>query len=90
MVDVGYGQVSLLARVNNRFVSADGAGAKPLIAGASAASTWERFTMVRSSDGTVSFKAAVNNKYVSADGAGSKPLIANGPTISTWEKFTLG
>ncbi|MEU8111623.1 glycosyl hydrolase, partial [Micromonospora sp. NPDC048947] len=64
--------------------------AKPLIAGAATASTWERFTMVRNSDGTVSFKAAVNNKYVSADGAGSKPLIANGPVISSWERFTLG
>ena len=71
-------------------MSADGAGAKPLIAKASTASTWERFTLVRSSDGTVSLKAGVNNLYVSADGAGSKPLIANRPTISTWERFILG
>ncbi|RAO23951.1 hypothetical protein ONO23_06208 [Micromonospora noduli] len=71
-------------------MSADGAGTKPLIANGPAVSTWERFTMVRNSDGTVSFKAGINNKYVSADGAGSKPLIANGPAVSTWEKFTLG
>ncbi|MEV7329998.1 S8 family serine peptidase [Micromonospora sp. NPDC093244] len=79
----------LRARSNGKFVSADGAGSKPLVNNGPAFGAWERFDIVDAGSGLVALRAKVNGKFVSADGAGSKPLIANGPAISTWEKFQL-
>ncbi|MET8229206.1 S8 family serine peptidase [Micromonospora sp. NPDC005298] len=79
----------LRARSNGKFVSADGAGSKPLVNNGPAFGAWERFDIVDAGSGLVALRAKVNGKFVSADGAGSKPLIANGPAVSTWEKFQL-
>ena len=45
MVRNSDGTVSFKAGINNKYVSADGAGSKPLIANGPAVSTWEKFTL---------------------------------------------
>jgi hypothetical protein len=40
------GTVSLLAQANNRFVTAENAGAAALIANRTAIGTWEQFTLI--------------------------------------------
>lgn len=39
------GSASFKAAVNNRYVAAEGAGTKPLLAGRTAISGWEKFTL---------------------------------------------
>ncbi|MCG5463546.1 S8 family serine peptidase [Micromonospora sp. MED01] len=79
----------LLARSNGYFVSADGAGSKPLASVGPVLGGWEKLDIVDAGSGLVALRANVNGKYVSANGAGSKPLIAAAATVSTWEKFQL-
>jgi len=70
-------------------VTADNAGASPLIANRTAVGTWETFQLIHNSNGTVSLLAMANNLFVTADNAGASPLIANRTAIGTWEQFTL-
>ncbi|MGC4850777.1 S8 family serine peptidase [Micromonospora sp. DT15] len=79
----------LLARSNGYFVSADGAGSKPLAAVGPVLGGWEKLDIVDLGSGLVALRANVNGKYVSANGAGSKPLIAAAASVSTWERFQL-
>lgn len=79
----------LLARSNGYFVSADGAGSKPLAAVGPVLGGWEKLDIVDAGNGLVALRANVNGKYVSATGAGSKPLIATATSVSTWERFQL-
>ena len=81
--------VSFRAMANNMIVTADNAGASPLIANRTAISTWESFDLITNSNGTISFRAHANNLIVTADNAGASPLIANRTAIGTWEQFTL-
>jgi hypothetical protein len=81
------GWSSIKAMANNDFVSADNAGASPLIANRTVAQGWEEFKLINNSDGTVSFLAMVNNKYVTADINQGGKLIAEATTIQQWEKF---
>ncbi|WP_444949387.1 S8 family serine peptidase [Micromonospora ureilytica] len=79
----------LLARSNGKYVSADGAGSKPLAAVGPALGAWEKYDIVDAGSGLVALRAKVNGKYVSATAAGTKPLVAEGPSVSTWEQFQL-
>ncbi|MFC4104172.1 glycoside hydrolase family 30 beta sandwich domain-containing protein [Paenibacillus xanthanilyticus] len=81
------GAVSLKASANGSFVSADNAGADPLVANRTAVGDWEKFRLVSNSDGTVSLQAVTNNKYVMADLNNGGRLIAASTAIGTWEKF---
>jgi hypothetical protein len=81
--------VSLRAHANNKIVTADDAGASPLIANRTAIGTWEEFDLIHNSNGSVSFRALANNDIVTADDAGASPLIANRTAIGTWEEFDL-
>jgi hypothetical protein len=83
------GAISLRAHANSMYVTADNAGASPLIANRTAIGTWETFDQINNSDGTISLRAHANSMYVTADNAGASPLIANRTAIGTWEKFTL-
>ncbi|HET6296545.1 MAG TPA: DUF5703 domain-containing protein [Kribbella sp.] len=89
MADLGGGNVSLRAKVNNLLVAADNAGAGPLIAKNTAVGSWETFQLIRNPDGTVSFRAQINNQLVCADNAGAAPLIANRAAVGPWESFDL-
>ncbi|MEV4277566.1 trypsin-like serine protease [Actinoplanes xinjiangensis] len=83
--------VSLRARVNGKFVTADNAGADPLIANRdTVGGSWEKFDSFELGDGVIALRAHVNGKYVTADSAGASPLIANRDHVGgTWEKFLL-
>jgi aryl-phospho-beta-D-glucosidase BglC (GH1 family) len=80
---------SIKAMANSNFVSADNAGASPLIANRTTAQGWEKFQIVNNSDGTISFLSMANGKYVTADisTTGGNKLIAQATTIQQWEKF---
>jgi hypothetical protein len=70
-------------------VTADNAGASPLIANRTAIGTWESFQLIHNSNGTVSLFALANSRYVTAENAGAQALIANRTAIGTWEQFDL-
>jgi alpha-L-fucosidase 2 len=83
------GSVSLRAHANGNIVSADNAGAAPLIANRTAIGGWEQFDLITNPDGSVSLRAHANANFVSADNAGAAPLIANRTAIGGWEQFDL-
>jgi alpha-L-fucosidase 2 len=80
---------SLMAQINSRYVSADNAGANPLIANKTAITSWEQFDIADLGNGNVSLKARANGMYVCADNAGANPLIANRAAAGAWETFKL-
>jgi hypothetical protein len=80
--------ISLKSLANNLFVCADNAGASPLIANRTVASTWESFLVVDQGNGNVALRSLANNLYVSADNDSSPlTLIANRTVASNWETF---
>ncbi|MEU4478109.1 GH25 family lysozyme [Micromonospora sp. NPDC023966] len=81
--------VALRARVNSRYVVAESAGAKPLIANRTSVGLWEQFDVVDAGGGFVALRARANGMYVVAESAGTKALIANRTSIGAWEKFTI-
>jgi GH25 family lysozyme M1 (1,4-beta-N-acetylmuramidase) len=89
LVGGGLAQMSLLARVNNRYVTADNYGRAPLIANRTSIGLWEKFDVVNAGSGFVALRAHVNGRYVTAEKAGTLPLIANRTAIGSWEKFRI-
>jgi hypothetical protein len=81
--------VSLRSLANGMYVTADNAGASPLIANRTAIGAWEQFDLPSPSSGHIALQAHANNMYVTADNAGASPLIANRTAIGTWETFQL-
>jgi beta-glucanase (GH16 family) len=79
--------VSIRASANNTFVSAENAGASPLVANRATVSTWEQFRVIDNGDGTISLQSVINNLYVTADPATGGKLIANRSAISNQERF---
>jgi hypothetical protein len=81
--------ISLRAHANGDMVTADNAGASPLIANRTAVGPWESFDLIGNSDGSVSLRAHANGDIVTADNAGASPLIANRTAVGAWESFDL-
>lgn len=81
--------ISLQSMINNRFVCAESAGAKPLIANRTVVGEWEKFDLIGVGNGQVAMRAHANGRFVCAESAGTKPLIANRTSIGLWETFTL-
>jgi lysophospholipase L1-like esterase len=81
--------ISLRARANSRYVTADNAGASALIANRAAIGPWEQFDLVDAGGGNVALRAHANNRYVAAESAGAQPLIANRDAVGAWEQFQL-
>jgi hypothetical protein len=79
--------VSLRAMANNLIVTADNAGASPLIANRTAVGAWEQFDLLDAGNGNVALRAHANNLIVTADNAGASPLIANRTAVGQWETF---
>jgi hypothetical protein len=75
------------AGANNQVVTAENAGASPLIANRGAVGPWERFYVEDRGGGYVALKAMVNNRYVCADNGGASSLIANRTGVGQWETF---
>jgi beta-glucosidase len=78
--------VSLRARVNSQYVTAENAGASPLIANRGAIGPWEQFDEVDQAGGAVALRSHANAKYVTA---GSSPLIADAASAGTAQIFDL-
>jgi hypothetical protein len=75
---------------NGLYVSAESAGAKPLVANRVAIGPWEKFYQsILTRLTSVSFTARANNRVVTAESAGAKPLIANRTAVGSWETFDL-
>ncbi|HEX4722524.1 MAG TPA: hypothetical protein VH333_08420 [Pseudonocardiaceae bacterium] len=81
--------ISLRAHANSDIVTADNAGASPLIANRTAVGAWEQFDLINNADGSVSLRAHANGDIVTADNAGASPLIANRTSVGAWEEFDL-
>jgi hypothetical protein len=79
----------IIANVNQSYVTAEAAGASPLIANRPGVGAWEQFQVVDQGNGYVALRSMINGKYVCADNAGSSPLIANRDSAGTWEQFQL-
>ncbi|MEZ0068213.1 hypothetical protein ABIA32_004237 [Streptacidiphilus sp. MAP12-20] len=81
--------ITLRSKANHDYVTAENAGANPLIANRTAAGPWEQFDVVDAGNGNIALRARINGRYVTADNAGAGPLIANRTSIGTWETFRL-
>jgi hypothetical protein len=81
--------ISLRAHANGMYVTADNAGASPLIANRTAIGPWEEFDMVDEGNGNIALFAHADSRYVTADNAGASPLIANRTAVGLWETFGL-
>jgi len=81
--------ISLRAHANGKFVTAENAGAQPLIANRTAIGPWEQFDLLEAGNGTNALRAHANSKIVTADNAGANPLIAGQTAIGTSETFLL-
>jgi len=86
---LGTGVVSLQSRTNNAYVTAENAGASPLIANRGAVGPWERFDMVPLSDGNIALLALTNNRFVTAGSNGDGQLIANRTAAGIAEDFQV-
>lgn len=69
------------------WVTAEDAGASPLIANRATPRGWETFRLIRNGDGTVGL-VACNNLYVSLDN-GTAPLIADRTAEDACERFPM-
>lgn len=81
--------ISLKAHANGDYVTADNAGASPLIANRTAIGPWESFDEIDQGGGYIALRAHANNLYVTADNAGAAPLLAKVTAVGTWEQFLL-
>jgi Trypsin len=78
---------ALLARANGKYVTAENAGAAPLIADRTDVTIWALYEMIDQHDGYVALRSRANGKYVCAENAGAAPLIANRAVVGVWEEF---
>jgi len=81
--------ISLRAHANGMYVTADNAGASPLIANRTAIGPWEKFDMVDEGNGNIALFAHADSRYVTAENAGASALIANRTAVGLWETFGL-
>jgi hypothetical protein len=81
--------ISLFAKVNSRYVTAESTGTKPLIANRTVAGRWELFDQVDAGDGYIALRSHTNGKYVTAGGTGETPLIADRAAVGRWEGFKI-
>ncbi|GIF53659.1 hypothetical protein DFJ67_2531 [Asanoa ferruginea] len=81
------GSVSLRAKLNGKYVTAEKAGKQPLYANRAAIGPWEKFTRYAVGAGPAPILALVNSGFVTAESAGKKPLIANRGDAALWEFF---
>jgi beta-glucosidase-like glycosyl hydrolase len=81
--------ISLRAHANGDYVTAENAGASPLIANRTAIGPWEEFDEIDLGNGNIALRAHANNEYVCADNTGTSPLIANRTAVGLWETFAL-
>ncbi|MEU7865338.1 PKD domain-containing protein [Dactylosporangium sp. NPDC049140] len=73
--------LSLMALSNARYVSAEAAGAQPMVANRTVSGDWEKFDLLDIGNGDVALLPLVRGIVVSLDGSGR--LVANGGAIDS-------
>jgi lysophospholipase L1-like esterase len=81
--------ISLRAESDNDIVTADNAGASPLIANRTAVGVWEQFDEISEGTGYIALRAHANGLLVEAASAGASPLIANSTVVGAYQTFQL-
>jgi len=81
--------ISLRSHANAQLVTADNAGAAPLIANRAAIGPWEQFDLLDAGNGNIALRAHANGLVVTAENAGTASLIANRTAVGLWETFQL-
>ena len=85
-------EVSIKAYSNGKFLCADDVGqpnARLIMANRDIPSDWEKFMIVRNSDGTISIKSLANGKFLSSMINSDGRLIAWADVNDAWEKFWI-
>jgi hypothetical protein len=80
--------IGLVANANNLYVTAENAGASPLIANRNDLGLWEQFQIQDQGNGYIAIKSLINGKFVSAN-TGASALIANQNAVGVSEQFKL-
>ncbi|AME26987.1 hypothetical protein [Burkholderia sp. PAMC 26561] len=80
--------VSFQAMANGNDVTADNAGASPLIANRTTVGPWELYMVVDAGNTNIALKSLSNNLYVTTGSNGSSPLSASTASIGLRETFT--
>lgn len=83
------GVIALRAHANGKYVTAENAGAAPLIANRDAIGGWEQFDELNQGSGLIALRSHANNLIVTAENAGASSLIANRTSAGAWETFAL-
>jgi len=81
--------ISLRAHADKCYVTAENAGAAPLVANRTAIGAWEQFDLLDAGGGNVALRAHANGRLVCAENAGASALIANRDAIGPWETFRI-
>ena len=84
--------IGLMAGANGKYVTAENAGDKPLIANRAAAGAWETFDVDVPdplNPSVVALRARANGLTVTAENAGNLSLIARSHGAGLWETFTI-
>ncbi|MFD4530426.1 xylosidase [Streptomyces sp. NPDC058470] len=81
--------ITLRAKANDAYVTADDAGAASLVANRTAVGPWEQFDVLDAGGGNIALRSHANDNFVTAENAGAKPLIANRTAIGSYETFQL-
>ena len=81
--------VSLRARANGRYVTAESGGSAAMIANRGAIGPWEQFDLVDRGGGNVALRSRANYQYACAESGGVRPVITNRYVVGDWETFAL-
>jgi parallel beta-helix repeat protein len=81
--------ISLRAHATGMFVSADAAGAKPLISNRRVIGPWEQYHVKYLKHGDIQLRAEANDRWVTAPHGGGHPLIASSATPGRAQTFKL-
>jgi hypothetical protein len=81
--------VALLARADNRYVSAESAGHAPLIANRATAGAWEAFDLVQPDATHLALRSRVNGKYIEVETDNTGYLSVYSDTVGPGALFQL-
>jgi hypothetical protein len=89
MVNNTDGTISLRAKINGKYVTAEKAGKQPLYANRTAIGPWEKFSRFVPGKAPVPIYSESKYSFVTAESAGKRPLIANRYVVGHWEFFYI-
>jgi hypothetical protein len=81
-------ELALRAMANGKYVTAENAGASPLIANRTQIGAWETFKWLSLGGNDFALRSPANGRLVCAESSGNSALIANRSEVGAWETFT--